>query len=61
MQEYIKINQADNVAVALRDFSKGEVVSLDGEITLNDDIARGHKFALKDIKADEPVIKYGFP
>ena len=61
MQEYIKINQADNVAVALRDFNKGEVVSLDSEITLNDDIARGHKFALKDIGADEPVIKYGFP
>ncbi|MDO4966039.1 MAG: altronate dehydratase family protein [Lachnospiraceae bacterium] len=61
MQEYIKINQADNVAVALRDFNKGEIVSLDNEITLSDDIARGHKFALKDIKADEPVIKYGFP
>ena len=27
MQEYIKINQADNVAVALRDFSKGEKVT----------------------------------
>lgn len=61
MQEYIKINPADNVAVALRDLNKGEVVSLDGDITLNDDIARGHKFALKDIKVDEPVIKYGFP
>ena len=55
MQEYIKINQADNVAVALRDFEKGEVVSLDSEITLNDDIARGHKFALEDIKADETL------
>ena len=61
MQEYIKINRADNVAVALRDFNKGEVICLDSEIILNDDIARGHKFALCDIKADEPVIKYGFP
>lgn len=60
MQEYIKINQADNVAVALRDLVKGEVIALDGEITLVNDIARGHKFALSDIKSGEPVIKYGF-
>ena len=62
MQEYIKINNADNVAVALKDLSKGEVANIDGTgIELQEDIARGHKFALSDLKVGEAVIKYGFP
>lgn len=62
MQEYIKINAADNVAVALRDYTKGETVNVDGvEVTLEEDIARGHKFTLEALEANAPVIKYGFP
>jgi len=62
MQEFIKINKSDNVAVALRDYCAGEKLEIDkDEITLIDDIARGHKFALKDFLQDEAVIKYGFP
>lgn len=62
MQEYIKINRDDNVAVALRDMKKGEKTQIDGEeIVLNEDIASGHKFALADIDEGMPVIKYGFP
>ena len=44
MQEFIKINAADNVAVALRDYTKGETLHVDGtDVTLAEDIARGHK------------------
>ena len=56
--EYIKINPDDNVAVALRDLSKGAVVE---GVTLSMDIPRGHKIVLHDLKAGENVIKYGFP
>ena len=56
--KYIKINPADNVAVALQDLAKGEVVE---GVTLGMDIPRGHKIVLKDLKAGEDVIKYGFP
>ena len=56
--KYIKINPADNVAVALQDLSKGEVVE---GVTLKVDVPRGHKIVLKDLKAGENVIKYGFP
>ena len=56
--KYIKINPADNVAVALEDLRKGEVVE---GVTLGMDIPRGHKLVLKDLKAGENVIKYGFP
>ena len=56
--KYIKINPADNVAVALQDLSKGQVVE---GVTLKVDIPRGHKIVLRDLKAGENVIKYGFP
>ena len=56
--KYIKINPDDNVAVALQDLSKGEVVE---GVTLSMDIPRGHKIVLRDLKAGDNVIKYGFP
>ena len=59
---YLKINKLDNVAVALTDLTSNTVVEIDGKlVTLVDDIARGHKFALCDIATDAMVIKYGFP
>jgi altronate hydrolase len=63
MKRCLKINVADNVAVALvDDLKKGEVITIDGQqITLCEDIARGHKFALRDITEGESVIKYGYP
>ena len=62
MKEYIKINPADNVAVALQPLAKGTVVTIDGnDITLVSDIPAGHKLALRDIAEGENVIKYGFP
>lgn len=60
MQKYLKIHSNDNVAVALAPLSKGLVVELGSQtVTLSEDIPQGHKFALTDIKTDEPVIKYG--
>ena len=56
--KYIKINPADNVAVALQDLAKGEVVE---GVTLQMDIPRGHKIVLQALKAGDNVIKYGFP
>ncbi|ECP9115731.1 UxaA family hydrolase [Campylobacter jejuni] len=55
MKGYIIVNEKDNVATALRDFKKGEKAA---NIELLNDIASGHKFALKDIKKDEIIIKY---
>ena len=58
----IKINPADNVAVAILPLAQGENVAIDGQdITINEDIPAGHKFALRDLAAGEDVIKYGFP
>jgi len=61
MQDIIKINQKDNVAVALRPIAKGETLEA-GEcsVAVKEEIPQGHKVALKPIKAGEEVIKYGF-
>lgn len=62
MKRYIKINQQDNVIVALVDLTKGEVLEENEfQITLLEDIKRGHKIALKDISPGENIVKYGFP
>ena len=58
MNDYIIINDNDNVAVALRPFSKGEVIC---GVTLLDDVPQAHKVALVDIKQGENIIKYGSP
>ncbi len=58
----IKINPADNVAVALEAIKNGETVNVEGlEVTVTGDIPAGHKLLLQDLKAGENVIKYGYP
>ena len=62
MKRFIRINELDNVGVALTDLEKGEVIGLHNfKIELQEGINRGHKFALRVIKTDEDVVKYGSP
>lgn len=64
MNELIKINAADSVAVALRALKAGEKIPVSGagsELEILEDIPMGHKAALKDIHSGEAIIKYGFP
>lgn len=62
MKELIKIHSRDNVAIALRNLSKGYLIDVDGKsIELLSDIERGHKIALVDIEEGKDVIKYGYP
>ena len=43
MKEFIKINPADNVAVAISELKKGSVIDVDGDkITLVTDVPAGH-------------------
>ena len=62
MKEFIRINECDNVIIALRDYKKDEVIDLEDEkITLLEDINRGHKIAIKNINKGENIVKYGLP
>jgi altronate hydrolase len=61
MQDFIRIHEDDNVAVALRPIAKGEQLTVGQyQVTTLEEIPQGHKFALKAIAAGEDVIKYGF-
>ncbi|WP_003544901.1 UxaA family hydrolase [Desulfotomaculum nigrificans] len=60
----VVIKETDNVATATQDLKKGDKVSMfvgqqEVEIVLNEDIAYGHKFAIKDISLHGQVTKYG--
>jgi altronate hydrolase len=58
MDKYIKINDNDNVVVAIDDIKKGEVIC---SVTAAEDIDRGHKMAISEIREGENVVKYGYP
>lgn len=56
-----KINEHDNVGVALRDIARAEVLSYgEASCTAQEKVLAGHKIALQDIADGEAVIKYGF-
>ncbi len=55
------LNDLDNVAVALRDLSRGEQLTLSDEYSLliEDDVERGHKVALRALARGDLVFKFG--
>ncbi len=58
------LKERDNVATSLRDVKRGETVSVRlGEalrnVTIREDISYGHKFAVRDIRSGESILKYG--
>jgi len=60
--QFLRINPADNVVVAMENLSAGQVVTVDGQtITVVEDIPAGHKLAIQDFAEGEHVIKYGYP
>ncbi|MDO5408561.1 MAG: altronate dehydratase family protein [Eubacteriales bacterium] len=61
MQDFIRIHEDDNVAVALRPIAGGEQLTVGPyQVTTLEEIPQGHKFALKPIAEGGEVIKYGF-
>jgi (2R)-sulfolactate sulfo-lyase subunit alpha len=66
MIQFLIHEEADNVGVVTVDMSAGETAKglyMDTqkkiELKALEDIPLGHKIALKDLKAEESVIKYG--
>lgn len=62
MNQFIILNPADTVAVALQDIPVGTVLETpQGTVTTLEEVKRGHKAALKDFAVGDNVTKYGFP
>jgi len=59
----LKINLADNVAIAIREIKKGEPVIIDDTemCVAAEDIPASHKIALEPIAVGRPVVRYGEP
>lgn len=60
----IVLKDVDNVATAVQNLTKGQTAQtrLDREliaIEIGQDIPYGHKFAFRDIKCGEDILKYG--
>ncbi len=62
MQNFLKINDNDNVVVALQTLPQGTVITLEGGATVTavEEIPAGHKMAIKDIAEGTEVVKYGY-
>lgn len=65
MQNFLKINDNDNVVVALNAIPQGESITVEvsgqsRHITAREEIPAGHKMAVCDIPAGGEVIKYGY-
>ena len=60
MNPALVISDRDNVATALEALEPGRTIRAgDITVTVADAIPRGHKLALRDIRAGEAVVKYG--
>ena len=60
MKPALVISDRDNVATALEALEVGRSLELGGHsIVVREPIPSGHKVALIDIPAGEPVVKYG--
>ena len=59
----LKINENDNVAIAMHDIGKGDKVVVDGQGPFEavEDIGAGHKVALLPIASGAKVYRYGEP
>ena len=65
MQNFLKINDNDNVVVALNVIPQGETITVEvsgqnSQVTAREEIPAGHKMAVCDIPAGGEVIKYGY-
>ncbi|RJP22557.1 MAG: hypothetical protein C4520_08090 [Candidatus Abyssobacteria bacterium SURF_5] len=59
----LKIDQKDNVAIAVHPIAKGEAVVVEGKplVETIEDVDAGHKVALSEIRKGEEVFRYGEP
>ena len=62
MQNFLMINDNDNVIVALQTIPQGTELTLENGLVVvaGEEIPAGHKMAIADIAEGTPVIKYGY-
>lgn len=61
MSEFVVLNAADNVGVAIHAMETGRRLDVAGGLILHENIPAAHKFSLCDIPEGGMVVKYGVP
>ncbi len=56
---YIKVHEADNVAIVVNDQGLPAGTCFDDGLQLTEHVPQGHKVALCDIAQDAPILRYG--
>lgn len=60
--DWMQLHPADNVGCLLRTLVRGQRLRIgDQELALSRDLGLGHKIALRDLRAGEKILKFGFP
>lgn len=60
--QFVILNNRDNVAICCSKVSSGETIKLLGaSLKVIDDIEIGHKVAIVDIEQGQKIVKYGVP
>jgi altronate hydrolase len=58
----IRLSEADNVAVAVRDLEPGEEIDIaDVSVVARERVPLGHKMAIRRIEAGTTIVKLGVP
>jgi altronate hydrolase len=58
--QILRIHPSDNVAVAIMPLAKAFLLeAAEARVVLQDDVPAGHKLAVRDIRAQEKIFKYG--
>ena len=62
MRKLVQLSEADNVAIAIIDLHKQDIVELNGcDLKLCDHIPTGHKVAIREIATGDKVIRCAMP
>ncbi|MBB6731629.1 UxaA family hydrolase [Cohnella zeiphila] len=62
MNSWVRLHENDHVVIALQPLSKGQKLTLEdgSELTVEDDVPKGHKVLTKPARAGEHVLKFGY-
>lgn len=61
MSNWVKLHENDHVIIALQPFSKGDVVTIEGNaLTLTEDVPKGHKILTRPVREGDDILKFGY-
>ncbi|WP_083690297.1 altronate dehydratase family protein [Colwellia sp. UCD-KL20] len=61
LRQVIKVHNDDNVAVAISTLAQGTILPEEyASVILSQEIPKGHKLALQNLKQGDDIVKYGF-